>query len=156
MEIVLALISFVLIDVVFVWTAISIAMPLAVYRDPRFIGGFAAVLIGLAFGLQASDNVVYPLVAFNIIASLMHVVYLRTNSSGRIAFAVLKRNFIGYFSNPSGYVFLCLFVLHSSLSVFWPTNFFIKNLGNLGNPPLAPISICWDLHITFILAPRRR
>jgi len=26
------------------------------------------------------------------------------------AFAVMKRNFIGYFSNPTGYVFLCLFV----------------------------------------------
>ena len=131
MEIVLALISFVLIDAVFVWTAISIAMPLAVYRDPRFIGGFTAVFIGLAFGLQASDNVVYPLVAFNIIASLMHVVYLRANSSGRIAFAVLKRNFIGYFSNPSGYVFLCLFVLLTSLAAFWPPNFFINNLANL-------------------------
>ena len=23
------------------------------------------------------------------------------------AFAVMKRNFIGYFSNPTGYVFLC-------------------------------------------------
>ena len=28
----------------------------------------------------------------------------------RAAFAVLKRNFVGYFSNPTGYVFLCLFV----------------------------------------------
>ena len=27
------------------------------------------------------------------------------------AFAVMKRNFVGYFSNPTGYVFLCLFVL---------------------------------------------
>lgn len=131
MEIVLALISFVLIDVVFVWTAISIAMPLAVYRNPKFIGGFTLLLIALAVSLQALDNVVYPLVVFNIIASVMHVVYLRTTSSGRIAFAVLKRNFIGYFSNPSGYVFLCLFVLLTSLAAFWPPNFFINNLANL-------------------------
>ena len=131
MEIVLALISFVLIDVVFVWTAISIAMPLAVYRNPKFIGGFTLLLIALAVSLQFLDSVVYPLVVFNAIASLMHVVYLRSNSSGRIAFAVLKRNFIGYFSNPSGYVFLCLFVLLTSLAAFWPPNFFINNLANL-------------------------
>ena len=31
------------------------------------------------------------------------------------AFAVMKRNFVGYFSNPTGYVFLCLFVLLLSL-----------------------------------------
>ena len=30
------------------------------------------------------------------------------------AFAVLKRNFTGYFSNPTGYVFLCLFVCFTS------------------------------------------
>ena len=131
MEIVLALINFILIDVVFVWTAISLAMPLAVYRKPNFIGGFTLLLIALVFALQSIDSVVYPLVAFNIIASLMHTVYLRTNSSGRIAFAVLKRNFIGYFSNPSGYVFLCLFVLLTSLAAFWPPNFFINNLANL-------------------------
>ncbi|MFN5947652.1 MAG: hypothetical protein ACK43N_04060, partial [Pirellulaceae bacterium] len=34
----------------------------------------------------------------------------------RAAFAVLKRNFLGYFSNPTGYVFLCLFVLLTSMA----------------------------------------
>jgi ABC-2 type transport system permease protein len=47
------------------------------------------------------------------------------------AFAVLKRNFIGYFSNPTGYVFLCLFVLLSSFAAFWPHEFFTANLANL-------------------------
>mgnify|MGYP001273434549 CR=1 FL=1 len=131
MDIVIALINFLFIDAVFVWTAISIAMPLAVYRDPKFIGGFALLLMALVIALQSLDNVVYPLVGFNLVASLMHAVYLRANSSGRIAFAVLKRNFIGYFSNPSGYVFLCLFVLLTSLAAFWPPNFFINNLANL-------------------------
>lgn len=45
--------------------------------------------------------------------------------------AVLKRNFIGYFSNPTGYVFLCLFVLLTSFAAFWPHEFFTDNLANL-------------------------
>ena len=47
------------------------------------------------------------------------------------AFAVLKRNFIGYFSNPTGYVFLCVFVLLTSFAAFWPHEFFNANLANL-------------------------
>lgn len=46
------------------------------------------------------------------------------------AFAVMKRNFIGYFSNPTGYVFLCLFVLLTSFAAFWPHEFFTSNLAN--------------------------
>ena len=49
----------------------------------------------------------------------------------RAAFAVLKRNFLGYFSNPTGYVFLCLFVLLTSMAAFWPNQFFASNLANL-------------------------
>ena len=47
------------------------------------------------------------------------------------AFAVLKRNFVGYFSNPTGYVFLVLFVLMTSFAAFWPHEFFTNNLANL-------------------------
>jgi ABC-2 type transport system permease protein len=49
----------------------------------------------------------------------------------RPAFAVLKRNFIGYFSNPTGYVFLFFFVLLTSIAAFWPHEFFVANLANL-------------------------
>ena len=49
----------------------------------------------------------------------------------KVAWAVLKRNFIGYFSNPTGYVFLCLFVLLTSFAAFWPHEFFTANLANL-------------------------
>lgn len=49
----------------------------------------------------------------------------------RVAYAVLKRNFYGYFSNPTGYVFLCLFVLLTSMAAFWPHEFFSSNLGTL-------------------------
>jgi len=47
------------------------------------------------------------------------------------AFAVLKRNFVGYFSNPTGYVFLCVFVLLTSIAAFWPDAFFSNNLATL-------------------------
>ncbi len=47
-------------------------------------------------------------------------------------FAVMKRNFTGYFSNPTGYVFLCLFVLLTSFAAFWPHEFFTTNLANFG------------------------
>ncbi len=46
------------------------------------------------------------------------------------AFAVMKRNFSGYFSNPTGYVFLCIFVLLTSFAAFWPHEFFTTNLAN--------------------------
>ena len=47
------------------------------------------------------------------------------------AYAVMKRNFVAYFSSPTGYVFLCLFVLLTSFADFWPHEFFTTNLANL-------------------------
>ena len=45
--------------------------------------------------------------------------------------AVFKRNFVAYFSNPTGDVFICVFVLLGSLAAFWPPEFFNSNLANL-------------------------
>ena len=45
--------------------------------------------------------------------------------------AVFKRNFTAYFANPTGYVFICVFVLLGSLAAFWPPEFFNSNLANL-------------------------
>ncbi|HEX5103020.1 MAG TPA: ABC transporter permease subunit, partial [Pirellulaceae bacterium] len=66
--------------------------------------------------------------AFVIVAGLLLVLLAMTKKA---AFAVLKRNFVGYFSNPTGYVFLCLFVLLTSAAAFWPHDFFVANLANL-------------------------
>ncbi|GIW93257.1 MAG: hypothetical protein KatS3mg110_1298 [Pirellulaceae bacterium] len=49
----------------------------------------------------------------------------------KAAYAILKRNFVAYFTNPTGYVFLCMFVLLSSFAAFWPHEFFAANLASL-------------------------
>ncbi len=45
--------------------------------------------------------------------------------------AVFKRNFVNYFANPTGYVFICVFLLLSSCAAFRPSEFFVANLANL-------------------------
>lgn len=64
---------------------------------------------------------------------LLFLIAIVTVLSGtkRAAFAVMKRNFFAYFSNPTGYVFLCIFVFLTSLAAFWPYEFFNQNLATL-------------------------
>jgi len=52
---------------------------------------------------------------------------MRTN----VVAAILKRNFVSYFSSPIGYVFICALVLMSAFAAFWPHEFFNANLANL-------------------------
>lgn len=65
---------------------------------------------------------------FLLILALVAALFSGTK---RVAYAVMRRNFVGYFSNPTGYVFLCVFVFLTSLAAFWPYEFFNQNLATL-------------------------
>ncbi|ADB16443.1 multi- copper enzyme maturation ABC-type transport system permease component-like protein [Pirellula staleyi DSM 6068] len=77
----------------------------------------------------------------------------------RAAFAVLKRNFVSYFSTPTGYVFLCFFVMATSIAAYWPDAFFVNNLANLDqlSMRLPPIMLLFVPAITMsVWAEERR
>jgi len=77
--------------------------------------------------LEVLHLLLYDVILLAILLAILVPLGLRNKA----ATAVAKRNFFGYFSNPTGYAFLCLFVLLTSFAAIWPHDFFNENLANL-------------------------
>ncbi|HEY6563924.1 MAG TPA: ABC transporter permease, partial [Pirellulaceae bacterium] len=73
-------------------------------------------------------------------------------------FAVVRRNFVGYFSNPTGYVFICVFMFLCSVASFWPRAFFDENLATLYqlNRWFAPVMLIFIPAITMSIWSEER
>jgi ABC-2 type transport system permease protein len=82
--------------------------------------------------LPAISSALATLLLYDLIFLLVLLALVATLAkSKQAAYAVMKRNFVGYFSNPTGYVFLCIFVFLTSVAAFWPYEFFNQNLATL-------------------------
>ncbi len=82
---------------------------------------YVDILLSLAVLLS------YDIALLLVLAAIVFALYKAKQAS----FALVRRNFVGYFTNPTGYVFLCIFMFLTSLAAFWPYEFFNANMGTL-------------------------
>ena len=76
-----------------------------------------------------------------------HVARYRSPLRPHVLSAIFVRDFLGYFTNPAGYVFLGLFVAVGSWAQFWQPAFFANNLASL-----APLN-AWMPYLLLFFIP---
>ena len=69
-----------------------------------------------------------------------------------VLFAVFRRNFVSYFANPTGYIFICVFVLLGAIAAFCRRRFFNTNLANLDQLNNNPYLNFFTIMLVFIPA----
>ncbi len=84
---------------------------------------------------MTAPDLLLPLAQLSIFCAIVSAVSLLLlipiSKKKHATYSLLKRNFAAYFSNPTGYVFICVFMLLSSIAAFWPQEFFSRNLATL-------------------------